>query len=533
MSNPVTIQNHVYTGFTGGTEVVSTSFAYGVPDWVSIRIYEASDPDTLLTFTQTSEQVFEVNHDASLPANGTLVVALDVPYDELVRIIADGNVFKEDTQENLFIQAIMVAATIAEGRIPALSEPLDMSNFKVINAANPTSAQDLVTKAFADANYGGTAASDAEAAKIAAEDAQAAAEAAEAIAVAARDAANSWATEDEDVLVSDGVNPDGYSSFHWAKKSEAARDVAVANQGLVEASSADTTPGTLDDKINVSGAISKSIGSPGGDETIELDSPVQAGAVQNVILQNNASDAEHDIDVLRQDTDRPALLTLQDSLGNVSFLAADLSSTTARLDDTWDGVGTGGMASGASLGADAVFYGFIVANDAGTLKVIFDDNKAGTNVFSTTSASGYNRKAYIGAVVTDASSNILPGSWREMSGGVLQFTLDTLITEQTGGASTDQALTNLTTTAPPNTLPLLRAMVENVTNGRDIIIYFYDRANDTPFMVINTASGGSQQLGYNAWVFTNASRQIGYSWTQTGGYNGTYYFILHGWREFR
>lgn len=36
----------------------------------------------------------------------------------------------------------------------------------------------------------------------------------------ARDAAQKWATEDEDVQVDDGVNPPGYSAYHWAQKAE-------------------------------------------------------------------------------------------------------------------------------------------------------------------------------------------------------------------------------------------------------------------------------------------------------------------------
>ena len=148
MSNPVTIQNHVYSGFTSGTEVVSTSFAYGIPAWVTVRIYEASDPDTNLTFNELSAGTFEVSYEPGMPANGTLVVVLDVPYAELVREVKDGQVFKEDTLENLLQQSIMATATILEGRFPSVSEPFNMGGFKITDMADPTNAQDAVTKAY-------------------------------------------------------------------------------------------------------------------------------------------------------------------------------------------------------------------------------------------------------------------------------------------------------------------------------------------------------------------------------------------------
>ena len=228
MSNPVTIQNHVYSGFTSGTEVVSTSFAYGIPAWVTVRIYEASDPDTNLTFNELSAGTFEVSYEPGMPANGTLVVVLDVPYAELVREVKDGQVFKEDTLENLLQQSIMATATILEGRFPSVSEPFNMSGFKITDMADPTNAQDAVTKAYGDANYGVTAAADAETAKDAAETAKAAAE-------TARDSAYDWAQEAEDAVVSDGVNPNGFSSFHYSQKAEAAKTDAVAAKDAAEA----------------------------------------------------------------------------------------------------------------------------------------------------------------------------------------------------------------------------------------------------------------------------------------------------------
>lgn len=64
--------------------------------------------------------------------------------------------------------------------------------------------------------------------------------AAAAAAISARDAANKWATEAEDVPVNDGVNPSGYSAFHWAQKA-----LGVVTGGIaaaIHAAANKTTP---------------------------------------------------------------------------------------------------------------------------------------------------------------------------------------------------------------------------------------------------------------------------------------------------
>jgi hypothetical protein len=63
---------------------------------------------------------------------------------------------------------------------------IDMNSNKLINVADPTNNQDVVTKAYGDANYGGASATAAEAAQTAAEAAQTDAEAAQTAAEAAQ-----------------------------------------------------------------------------------------------------------------------------------------------------------------------------------------------------------------------------------------------------------------------------------------------------------------------------------------------------------
>lgn len=78
------------------------------------------------------------------------------------------------------------------------------------------------------------------AAIIAAPGAASAAAASATAAQTARDAARLWATQAEDVGVNDGVNPAGFSAYHWSQKAAAA-----AGGGLLKISSNDTTAGYL------------------------------------------------------------------------------------------------------------------------------------------------------------------------------------------------------------------------------------------------------------------------------------------------
>lgn len=59
-----------------------------------------------------------------------------------------------------------------------------------------------------------------------------------AAAVAARDAARKWATEAEDVAVNDGVNPAGFSAYHWMRKALGYAGAAAASAVAAAASAA-------------------------------------------------------------------------------------------------------------------------------------------------------------------------------------------------------------------------------------------------------------------------------------------------------
>jgi len=60
----------------------------------------------------------------------------------------------------------------------------------------------------------------------------------------ARDYAYKWATEAEDTLVNDGVNPEGYSAYHYAKKSEEWYNKVATSQLWIASSNTSVEVGT-------------------------------------------------------------------------------------------------------------------------------------------------------------------------------------------------------------------------------------------------------------------------------------------------
>ena len=250
MTAPITLQNLAYTGFTGvagtATKTFSTGFAYGIPtyDGVTTSVYELSHPDEALDHSIVDDHTVIVTKGANTPEAGTMVIAFTVPADSFVRSVSNGNVFKEDTLVNLFKQVFMVAGAVAEGRLSSVVTDIDMGGFKLTNAGDPTNAQDYVTLSYGEDNFGGAAATAAEAAQTAAETAQASAETALSSALTAQTGAETAQTA-----------------------AEAAQAAAEAATGKVTVSNNDTTPGDLETKLLAGTGLSMSTANDGANET--------------------------------------------------------------------------------------------------------------------------------------------------------------------------------------------------------------------------------------------------------------------------
>lgn len=140
----------------------------------------------------------------------------------------------------------------------------DVGGNKIINAADPTAALDLVTKQYGDANYGGSAAAAAEAAQVAAELAETNAQTAE--------------TNAETAETNAGVS-----------ETNAAADAALAQAavGGVRVSADDTTADNLETKLLVGNGLSLSTQNPAGNETRTIDTDPASQAEVEALTDND------------------------------------------------------------------------------------------------------------------------------------------------------------------------------------------------------------------------------------------------------
>lgn len=129
-----------------------------------------------------------------------------------------------------------------------------------------------------------------------------------------------------------------------------------------------------------------------------------------VTITNNATDADHDMDF---------------GAGNFNFDdgsgQATLSALTKQFDSTFAlGTNAGGMVSGESLPADGFVYVYQISNENGTITDIIGTTTTDGSTISgdsVVSANSLTKKQYLGALPTDASSNIRNGNYTTFIGG--------------------------------------------------------------------------------------------------------------------
>lgn len=137
--------------------------------------------------------------------------------------------------------------------------------------------------------------------------------------------------------------------------------------------------------------------------------PLPRGYIDGLEVQNNATDADHDLDI------HPgACRDVDDSVGIV------LSQTlTKRADAAWAaGTGNGAMANGVTLGNDAEYYVFAIRNPTtGVVDGIIDTSAVGANIAA--AASGFSQRRLIATRFTDGVANWIPmvqwGDWNEFA----------------------------------------------------------------------------------------------------------------------
>lgn len=189
-----------YTG-DGSTQQFSISFQYISRDHIEVFLDGVETED----FTFLSDTIVTLN---TAPANGVIVrVARNTPKEERLVDFVDGSTLQESDLDTSATQQLFIAQEAFDTVDDTVKQDTDgfwdAQNTRMKNLSDPVNAQDAATKTWVE-NLPGSSIADA---------------------VAARDKAQEWAEENEDVEVETGQ----YSAKHHALKAAASAALLPQN----------------------------------------------------------------------------------------------------------------------------------------------------------------------------------------------------------------------------------------------------------------------------------------------------------------
>ena len=244
-----------------------------------------------------------------------------------------------------------------------------------------------------------------------------------------------------------------------------------------------------------------------------------------VTITNNATDADHDMNFGAGNFD------FDDGSGQ-----ATLSALTKQFDATFAlGTNAGGMVSGESLPADGFVYVYQISNENGTITDIIGTTTADGSTISgdsVVSANSLTKKQYLGALPTDASSNIRNGNYTTFIGGYkFSYKNGAILNINTTTLATSKA--PILVNAPPNTFALINALYVDSDTGVSYIVFYKD-PNDPAI----TATSDNATLSANSntrtiiidYYKTDNSSQIYYNSNDSVAFVFTVKTI--GWIEY-
>ncbi|MDX8492924.1 hypothetical protein RFN29_15200 [Mesorhizobium sp. VK22B] len=230
---------------------VTTVFDYGFKitneNYIKVIKADAAGVETVLTI-DADYVVSDVGNPAggqvaltvALPVGQTLTMIPSVPFTQEIDLENQGAYYAQTVEDALDL-SVMRDQQLQEQvnravTIPASEDPAQLDGLvgDILRLADSAGNIDIVANNIADVNT----AADNMAAIIAAPAQAAAASASAAAADTSESFARKWATEAEDVAVNDGVNPAGFSAFHWMRKALGYASSASASAIAAAASAA-------------------------------------------------------------------------------------------------------------------------------------------------------------------------------------------------------------------------------------------------------------------------------------------------------
>ena len=208
---------------------------------------------------------------------------------------------------------------------------------------------------------------------------------------------------------------------------------------------------------NASGSGVLTITAPNTDSTRTITLPDSTGTLQTVdgesysprglTCANDVGDTAHDIAI--------ATGGVKDATNTVNMTLA--ATLTKRIDAAWAvGDDNGGLdgteSSGGTPDASTMYYIWLIKrSDTGVVDALFSESATGP-----TMPTNYDYKRLIGAVLTDASANILPFHHRGM-----YFEYTTHFSDNHDTTITGDAEETATLSVPPNSIAHIYASLVN------------------------------------------------------------------------
>ena len=259
-------------GFLTRSDV--TCYVIGEVDGLGNQVYR--------TLTWINDGLVQVSGTAP-DVDATVVFERTVDKETLIHDYSDGSAIIEENLDQSNKQNIMLMHEVLDGRFGVLADDIDMGQHTVKNLVDPVDDQDAVNLRFFMDNNASENKLAAAAAQAAAEQAEANAELAEAnaeaaAATAAADVASTLAGYVTSAQAAKAAAELAETNAETAEvnavaaqvAAEAARDESVIAVGGIKITNADTTAAKANDKIVVSGSLTKTVLNPGANEQLQL-----------------------------------------------------------------------------------------------------------------------------------------------------------------------------------------------------------------------------------------------------------------------
>ena len=257
----------------------------------------------------------------------------------------------------------------------------------------------------------------------------------------------------------------------------------------------------------------------------DADFALPRNQIDGLILSNNTTDAQHDIDI-----------SIGQALDSANEELMELASVLVkRIDASWAaGTNQGGFPTGITLSATTWYHMFLLRDrSAGDIDAGFDSSIVATNLLA--DATAYTQYRRIGSVLTDGTSNII--AFHQTGDQFLW--VDPPLDVNASNPGTTAVSRTLSTPPDVKTEAFMNVVLSSGgAVGNSVYLSSLD-VNDeaaSPTVaplgsavadMVNQLHGGSQ-----ARVLTNTSRQIR-SRVDASDASTAVYIATLGWKDFR